>query len=205
MTTKNDTSKNMEIPTIPPHCDPAYSKIREWNLEHSPNHVTCVGPYYPWVYAFLQDKNGGRIDAIYQTKDLQDGDMVVAYDVLQSNVTRNEVRRAMNLPLTDLEIHVRNRSEKLPLDDATFRFANPDCLFLTPGSQENLNEVTRMLSSLELNFNFLILLTPQTNPYALDPHLNFLSLIESKGMVIDDVVHAEEDSFGLYIFKNQSK
>lgn len=191
---------------VPEHCQPAFSLIDRFVKEYQPHHVVCMGKYYPWAFCFLESKNGGRIDAIYQTKEMTDGDMVVALDVLQTNTARNNVRRSMNLPLTDLEIHVRDRSDRIELDSKVHRYGRPDCLFMSPNTQGSLDHVINTIEDVNFEFNYLILLTPQNqdndvdNP--LDKVLDDIDLLGYQSLIHID---PRPDAFGVTIFTPRSK
>jgi len=195
-TMKNATlpaAPNLGIEQFPEFCHKAIRKIQDAVVDNDPNHVVCWGPIHPWAYAVISCMNGGRVDAMYQTESMTDADMVVVQDLLLTNIRRNDAKRAVEQTPTDLEIHVRRKSEEIVLHDDTFRWGKADTLVFS----QHLKSGTpfhKIFSTRRPDWTFdnVLCLIPHTPANGIDEVKSWCALDEAEAM---DALGYEEVRF----------
>jgi hypothetical protein len=210
MTMSNDTSAKTPLVGInqfPESCHKAIRRIQDFVHDYSPKHVVCLGPIHPWTYAVVSMMKGGRVDSIYQTDEMTDGDMVVIQDMLLTNIRANETYKALNQVQNDLEIHVRHLDEDLALHDETFRWGRADTLVysqhLKTGVPFHEKFKTRRT---DWTFDNVLCLIPHTPANGVDEVKSWCALDEAEAMDAlgyEEVLFlpARENQFGLIHFQ----
>lgn len=207
---KNATSPkspNLGIEQFPESCHKAMRRLQDFVHDYRPKHVVCWGPIHPWTYAVVTMMKGGRVDSIYQTEEMTDGDMVVIQDMLLTNIKLNTNIKAINNVPNDLEIHVRPSDEELVLHDDTFRWGRADTLVyshhLKSGVPFHEQFKTRRT---DWTFNNVLCLIPHTPANGIDEVKSWCALDEAEAMAslgYEEVrfLPARENQYGIIHFQ----
>lgn len=168
------------------------------------DHWTIVGPSYPWFYSVLSSYPK-RIDCVHTSKEFGDVDMANAVDILQTNVKTNEMKRNLNLSLTDLEVHVRPDFCDEMLWDHTHNFSHPDALFLTTTHGANDTPIDVLVNQPECKY--ILCLIPKHKIDGIDPFIpsHFRAKLECQfDFQLVDYLLPETNSYGLVVYQSNS-